>query len=101
MNTETPPGWWLKFWLTFLTGAFLIFLYYTVGEILVTGLAGLALLVAVGTLAIGIYFIPTIIAHRRGHRQRTAIFVLNIFAGWTIIAWVLAMVWAFTADVEE
>jgi len=95
MNTETPPGWWLKFWLTFLTGGLLIFLYYALG---IQTISGLVLLAGIAALGIILYFIPTIVAHRRGHRQKTAIFVLNLFAGWTVIAWVVAIVWAFTED---
>src|SRR5258707_7205341 len=45
-----------------------------------------------------IYFLPTIIANRRMHNNRLAIFVLNLFAGWTVIAWVIALVWACTND---
>jgi Superinfection immunity protein len=32
------------------------------------------------------YFIPTIVAARRLHRNRLAILMLNIFLGWTLIA---------------
>jgi len=43
-----------------------------------------------------IYFLPSIIAHRDGHKQAAAILVLNIFLGWTILGWIGALVWAFT-----
>ena len=42
-----------------------------------------------------IYFIPYLIANKKGHPQETAIFILNLFAGWTILAWIIALVWAF------
>ncbi len=41
-----------------------------------------------------LYFAPSFIAHRREHANRTAILVLNIFLGWTMIGWVIALVWA-------
>ena len=47
-----------------------------------------------------LYFIPAIVASVRHHRNRMAITVLNIFLGWTLIGWVVALVWASTADVE-
>jgi putative effector of murein hydrolase LrgA (UPF0299 family) len=47
-----------------------------------------------------LYFIPAIVASMRRHRNRTAITVLNIFLGWTAIGWIIALVWASTADVE-
>jgi hypothetical protein len=43
-----------------------------------------------------VYFAPIIIADRRSHHNTRVIFVLNLFAGWTVIAWVVALVWAFT-----
>lgn len=43
-----------------------------------------------------IYYLPYLIANIKGHPQETAIFILNILAGWTIVAWIFALVWAFT-----
>jgi hypothetical protein len=42
----------------------------------------------------GLYFLPTIIARSRGHRQENAIFLLNLLLGWTLIGWVAALVWS-------
>jgi hypothetical protein len=53
------------------------------------GIIGLAVIACV-------YFLPTVIAYRRGHPQLAAIAVLNILAGWTIIAWAIALVWSVT-----
>lgn len=47
----------------------------------------------VSIIGIAIYFLPTIIAFKRSHRNRWIIFLLNIF-GATIILWVIALVWA-------
>jgi len=46
------------------------------------------------------YFVPAIVATLRKHRNRMAITVLNVFAGWTFIGWIAALVWACTKDVE-
>lgn len=53
-------------------------------------------LIIPGILTQCIYFLPYLIANSKGHVQETAIFILNLFAGWTVIAWVIALVWAFT-----
>jgi hypothetical protein len=45
-------------------------------------------------LGIGIYLVPTIIAWRRLHPNRTTIFILNLLAGWTLVGWVAALVWS-------
>ena len=52
-------------------------------------------LASLGVL-LGIYFLPAIVAAKRGHRQSTAILILNLFLGWTLIGWVAALVWANT-----
>ena len=52
------------------------------------------LLIVTAIALAGIYFLPTIIAAVRGHRQAVAIFLLNLFLGWTLIGWVGALVWS-------
>jgi hypothetical protein len=42
-----------------------------------------------------LYCLPSIIAFAKGHLNRTAIMVLNILLGWTVLGWVAAIVWAF------
>ena len=46
------------------------------------------------------YFFPVLAARERGHKNLTAITVLTVVAGWTVIGWVAALVWAFTSNVE-
>ena len=43
----------------------------------------------------GIYYIPYIVAHFRSHSNTTAIFILNLLAGWTVLAWIGALIWEF------
>lgn len=45
---------------------------------------------------LSLYFLPTIVAKTYKHKQFEAIFVLNGFAGWTFVGWIVALVWAFT-----
>ncbi len=44
--------------------------------------------------ALALYFLPTIIALARRARNALAIVLVNIFAGWTFIGWVIALVWS-------
>jgi len=48
----------------------------------------------VGIIGFYVYFLPTIIADENIHPNTTAIFVVNIFFGVTLIGWVVAMIWA-------
>ena len=46
-----------------------------------------------------IYFLPSIVALARSKRDTAAIVLLNFFLGWTMIGWVVALVWAVKTDV--
>jgi Superinfection immunity protein len=48
-------------------------------------------------LAVSLYMLPAICAWQRGHPQTMAIAILDLFLGWSILGWVLALVWAATA----
>jgi len=48
-----------------------------------------------------LYFLPYLIANKREHLQTRAIYILNIFAGWTILAWLIALIWANTVQKEN
>ena len=43
---------------------------------------------------LGLYFIPTIVAVCREHSQAAPIIIVNLFLGWTLIGWVVALAWA-------
>lgn len=45
------------------------------------------------------YFLPSIIALARSKRDLLSIFLLNFFLGWTMIGWIVALVWAAKAEV--
>lgn len=53
---------------------------------------GIALII----LFLCIYFMPSVIA--KGKRNWSAIFALNLLAGWTFAGWVIALVWALTKE---
>lgn len=58
------------------------------------------LLWIVGFIAVAVvYFAPSVIGNRKANRW--AIFTLNLLAGWTIVGWIVAMVWAFCAEPSE
>lgn len=45
-------------------------------------------------IAIDIYFLPLIIACLRRHKHTAYIGVLNLFLGWTVMLWVVALGWS-------
>jgi hypothetical protein len=44
------------------------------------------------------YFLPAIVALARHKRDAVSILVLNLLLGWTMIGWVIALVWALKQD---
>lgn len=45
-----------------------------------------------------LYFLPTIIAMGRGHRNALAIVLLNVLGGWTGLGWLGALIWSVLRD---
>lgn len=43
-----------------------------------------------------LYFVPTMVGWNK--RNRSAILALNVFLGWTLLGWVVALVWALTKE---
>lgn len=48
-------------------------------------------------LVILAYILPMLVALARGHHNAGAIVALALLAGWTVIGWLIAMVWSLTA----
>ncbi|MEM9336630.1 MAG: superinfection immunity protein [Patescibacteria group bacterium] len=44
------------------------------------------------------YLLPTGIAIARKRTNTMAIFVLNLFLGWTLVGWVVALTWSVAKD---
>ena len=41
-----------------------------------------------------LYFLPSLIAGIRSHNNLNSILVLNLLLGWTVLGWIVALVWA-------
>jgi T4 superinfection immunity protein len=44
------------------------------------------------------YFIPSVIAFSIRKANRFAILGLNLFLGWTVVGWIVAIVWVMKTD---
>lgn len=44
-----------------------------------------------------LYLLPTVVALLRLRHNTMAIFALNLFLGWSLVGWVLALVWALSS----
>lgn len=52
-------------------------------------------------VVIFVYLLPGIIASVRKHNNAGPIWLLTIILGWTVLGWLVALVWAFTDNVNE
>jgi hypothetical protein len=52
------------------------------------------LLISSIALGLALYFLPAIVAGSREHHHIAPIFVLNLLLGWTLVGWVVSLVWA-------
>lgn len=50
-------------------------------------------------LSLFIYFLPWYVATKNKKQNTGAIGALNFFLGWTLVGWVVALVWAMSKDV--
>ena len=51
-------------------------------------------------LLIAFYLLPTIVANSRKVYRTGGIVALNLFLGWTVLGWIIALVWAFSAETQ-
>jgi len=47
-------------------------------------------------LGILLYFLPAIIGRHK--RDAAGIFLVNLLLGWTVIGWIIALIWACTSE---
>ena len=61
-----------------------------------SGFSGWMIAVAVGVVLL--YFVPSILARVNRKREFGKIFLVNLFFGWTVVGWLVAIFWASTRD---
>jgi len=52
-------------------------------------------------LIICVYMLPTILAQGRKHKALAQIGILNVLLGWLVIGWVVALIWAYSDNVQK
>jgi hypothetical protein len=52
-------------------------------------------------ILVALYLLPAYVAYRRQHHQCLAMTMLTLLAGWTVVGWIVAMVWACTVVRDE
>jgi len=52
-------------------------------------------------LTLTFYFLPAIIADKRAHRNHKAISALNLLLGWSVLGWIISLVWSLTDNTTK
>lgn len=55
----------------------------------------------IGLAIIAVYFMPSLLANHRKHKNQTPIILVNMVLGWTLIMWFVCLVWATTSNVKD
>lgn len=48
------------------------------------------------TAALVLYFSPSFVAARLKHTRKVSIVLLNFLLGWTVIGWIISLIWAYS-----
>lgn len=48
-----------------------------------------------------LYFLPAMVANKRKHRSKNSVFLANLFFGWTLLGWVICLIWSASGNVEN
>lgn len=59
------------------------------------------ILMVLVVVAFVLYFMPTLVAVKRNHRNMAPIAVVNALLGWSLIGWAIALAWSVSANVES
>ncbi len=63
----------------------------------VGGILCILVSIVAGVAGIVLHFAPILICMYRGHPDTAAIAIINVFLGWTIVGWWVAIIWAVKA----
>ena len=63
-------------------------------------MSGVFALILLALLA-AFYLLPSIIAISKGLRNAGAICAMNILLGWSLIGWIVALIWSLTNDAQQ
>ncbi len=73
-------------------------LLYVSGGLIAFGIACAYPSIIGVVILLAVYFLPSIIGWEKANSG--AIFLLNLLLGWTVVGWIVALVWASTVEKE-
>jgi hypothetical protein len=62
------------------------------------GFGSAIFVIVLGIVSLALYLLPTFVAFGNKKRNAGAICALNLLLGWTLIGWVVALVWSCTVE---
>lgn len=59
------------------------------------------IVISIVLILITLYFIPSIIAIKKKHKDLSKILMINTFLGWTIVGWIISLVIVINKQKKE
>ncbi len=59
------------------------------------------IVISIVLIFITLYFIPSIIAIKKKHKDLSKILMINTFLGWTIVGWIISLVIVINKQKKE
>lgn len=59
------------------------------------------IVISIVLILITLYFIPSIIAIKKRHKDLFKILMINTFLGWTIVGWIISLVMVINKQKKE
>ncbi|HCC03589.1 MAG TPA: superinfection immunity protein [Clostridiales bacterium] len=59
------------------------------------------IVISIVLILITLYFIPSIIAIKKRHKDLSKILMINTFLGWTIVGWIISLVIVINKQKKE
>ena len=59
------------------------------------------IVISIVLILITLYFIPSIIAIKKRHKDLSKILMINTFLGWTIVGWIISLVMVINKQKKE
>lgn len=65
------------------------------------GIVSIIFMIIIFVGGIYIYLLPTTLAYKKWHRNKNAIYITNVFLGWTMIGWIACLIWVLYEEKDK
>ena len=86
--------------MTTLLALYFVFMGILVGGAIIDGIFSIATIL-VASIGFIMYMLPAVFAAYRDHNNVIPIILFSVFFNWTLLGWLISLIWAFTDNVKN